>query len=193
MCEDGRALLAYFYFDFRDAKKQHRNDLLSSLLIQLSSQSDPCCDILSRLYKAHDEGARQPSNHDLTRCLKQMLTSLDQCPIYLIMDALDEAPNTSGIPSHREMVLQLLEELVELSLPNLHICVTSRPEFDIRNVLEPLASRRVSLHDQAGQKEDIAEYVRSIVYSDSEQIMRRWRTEDKELVVKTLSEAADGM
>src|SRR6267154_2839265 len=66
-------------------------------------------------------------------------------------------------------------------------------EFDIRNVLEPLTSRRVSLHDQSGQKEDIAEYVRSIVYSDSEQIMRRWRTEDKELVIKTLSEGADGM
>jgi len=193
MCKDGRALMAYFYFDFRDAKKQRWNDLLSSLLIQLSSQSDPCCDILSRLYKDHDEGAQQPGNHDLTRCLKQMLTFPDQCPIYLIMDALDESPNTSGIPSPREMVLQLLKELVNLSLPNLHICVTSRPEIDIRNVLEPLTSRRVSLHDQSGQKEDIAEYVRSIVYSDSEQIMRRWRTEDKELVIKTLSERANGM
>ena len=193
MCKDGRALMAYFYFDFRDAKKQHWNDLLSSLIIQLSSQSDPCCDILSRLHKAHDEGAQQPSNHDLTRCLKEILTSPDQRPIYLIMDALDESPNSSGIPSPREMVLQLLKELVDLSLPNLHICVTSRPEVDIRNVLEPLTSRRVSLHDQSGQKEDIADYVRSIVYSDSEQIMRRWRTEDKELVIKTLSERADGM
>ena len=193
MCKDGRALMAYFYFDFRDAKKQRWNDLLSSLLIQLSYQSDPCYDILSRLYEAHDEGAEKPSNYDLTQCLKEMLTFPDQCPIYLIMDALDESPNTSGIPSPREMVLQLLKELVNLSLPNLHICVTSRPEFDIRNVLEPLTSRRVSLHDQSGQKEDIAEYVRSIVYSDSEQIMRRWRTEDKELVIKTLSERANGM
>jgi len=122
-----------------------------------------------------------------------MLILPDQCPIYLIMDALDESPNTSGIPSPREMVLQLLKELVNLSLPNLHVCVTSRPEIDIRNVLEPLTSRRVSLHDQSGQKEDIEEYVRAIVYSDSEQIIRRWRMEDKELVIKTLSERADGM
>ncbi len=185
--------MAYFYFDFRDAKKQHWNDLLSSLLIQLSFQSDPYCDILSRLYKAHNEGAQQPSNRELTRCLRDMLILPDQCPIYLIMDALDESPNTSGIPSPREMVLQLLKELVNLSLPNLHVCVTSRPEIDIRNVLEPLTSRRVSLHDQSGQKEDIEEYVRAIVYSDSEQIIRRWRMEDKELVIKTLSERADGM
>ena len=118
-CEEGQALMAYFYFDFRDAKKQHWNNLLSSLLIQLSSQSDPCCDILSRLYKDLDEGAEQPSNHDLTRCLKQMLAVPDQSPIYLIIDALDESPSTSGIPSPREMVLHLLKELVDLSLPDL--------------------------------------------------------------------------
>jgi hypothetical protein len=109
------------------------------------------------------------------------------------MDALDESPNSPGIPSPRQKVLQLVKELIDLSLPNLHICVTSRPEIDIRNVIEPLTSRRVSLHDQSGQKEDIADYVRSVVYSNSEQIMRRWRTEDKELVITSLSERADGM
>jgi len=77
-----------------------------------------------------------------------MLTLPDQFSTYLIIDALDESPNTSGIPSPRERVLHLLGELVEPFLPNLHICVTSRPEIDIRDVLEPLASRRVSLHDQ---------------------------------------------
>jgi hypothetical protein len=117
----------------------------------------------------------------------------DKRPIYLIIDALDESSDTSGISSPRDMVLQLLKELVDLSLPNLHICVTSRPEIDIRNVLEPLTSRRVSLHDQSGQNQDIADYVRSVVYSDSQQIMRRWRTEDKEIVIKMLSERADGM
>src|SRR6266702_2094637 len=33
------ALMAYFYFDFRDLDKQHRRNLLPSLLIQLSGQS----------------------------------------------------------------------------------------------------------------------------------------------------------
>jgi hypothetical protein len=122
-----------------------------------------------------------------------MLTLPDQLPIYLIMDALDECSNDSGIPSPRDQVLQLVKELVELHVPDLHICVTSRPEVDIRDVLEPLTSRRVSLHDQSGQKEDIVDYVRSIVYSNSEPIMRRWRKEDKDLVIEMLSERADGM
>jgi hypothetical protein len=192
-CDAGNASMAYFYFDFRDAHKQGLRDLLSSLLTQLSASSGPRCDILSKLYLAHDEGDKQPSDNILAKCLKEMLTLPDRRLTYLIIDALDESSNTSGIPSPRETVLQFLKELVNLSLPNLHICVTSRPEIDIRNVLELLTSRRVSLHDQSGQKKDIADYVRSMVYSDSEQIMRRWKMEDKELVIETLSERADGM
>ena len=122
-----------------------------------------------------------------------MLTHPDQQPVYLIIDALDECPDTSGLPSPREQVLSLLKALVELSSPNLRLCVTSCPEIDIRRALEPLTSLRVSLHDQSGQQQDIADYVRSVVYSDSQQIMKRWRKEDKELVIKTLSERADGM
>ena len=185
--------MAYFYFDFRNAGKQGPQDLLRSLLIQLSAHSATHCDILSNLYFAHDKGENQPSDRDLAECLKNMLKLPDQLPTYLIIDALDESPNSPGVPSPREKVLRLVKELVDLSLPNVRICVTSRPEIDIRNVVEPLTSRRVSLHDQSGQKEDIADYVRSVVYSDSEQIMRRWRTEDKELVIKSLSERADGM
>jgi hypothetical protein len=193
MCKSGNASMAYFYFDFRDANKQGLHDMVLSLLNQLSACSGPRCNILSELYSAHDEGKNQPSDGTLSNCLKKMLTLPDQFLTYLIIDALDESPNTSGIPSPREKVLQLLKELVDLSLSNLHICVTSRPEIDIRNVLEPLTSRRVSLHDQSGQKKDIADYVRTVVYSDAEQIMRRWKMEDKELVIQTLSERADGM
>ena len=185
--------MAYFYFDFRDINKQHWRDLVPSLLIQLSAQSGPRCDILSRLHSKHDSGARQPNDDILTQCLKDMLTLPDQLPIYLIFDALDECSNMSGIPTPRKRVLQLVEELVDLHIPNIHICVTSRPEVDIRDILEPLTSRRVSLHDQSGQKKDIEDYVRSVVYSKSEPIMRRWRKEDKELVIKTLSERAEGM
>jgi hypothetical protein len=193
ICKAGQASIGYFYFDFRDVDKQHWHDLVHSLLIQLSARSDSRCNILLRLYSDHDSGAERPSDDDLSKCLKDMLTHSDQRPIYLIIDALDECTTTSGIPSPRERVLRLVKDLVDLRLPNLHICVTSRPEIDIRNVLEPLTSCRVSLHDQTGQRKDIEDYVRSVVYSDSEPIMKRWRKEDKELVIKTLSERADGM
>jgi hypothetical protein len=190
MHEAGQASMAYFYFDFRDVNKQHWRDLIPSLLTQLCTQSGPCFDILSRLYSLHGNSA-QPNDDALKRCLIEMLT-LDQRPIYLIMDALNECPNISGIPSPRDRVLRLVKELVDLHIPNLHICVTSRPEFDIRDVLEPLTSRRVSLHHQSGQKQDIVDYVRSVVHSDLEPYMRRWKKEDKDFVIETLTERADG-
>jgi hypothetical protein len=193
MCDAGQASIAYFYFDFRDINKQHWRDVLPSLLTQLSTQSTACCDILSRLHSSHGSGEKQPNDDALKRCLTEMLTLRDGHPIFLIMDALDECPDTSEVPSPRNRILQLLEELAGLQIPNVRICVTSRPEFDIRDVLEPLTSRRISLHDQNGQKQDIADYVRSVVYSKSEPIMRRWRKEDKEFVIETLSERADGM
>jgi hypothetical protein len=185
--------MAYFYFDFRNASKQGLHDLVISLLTQLSARSSLRCDILSELYSVHDNGKQQPGDDILIKCLKDMLRLPDQHPIYLIMDALDESPNISGIPSARERVLQLLKELIDLRWPNLHICVTSRPEIDIRDVIVPLTSLRVSLHEQSGQKEDIADYIRSVVYSDLEPIMRRWKKEDKDLVIEMLSERADGM
>ena len=151
--------MAYFYFDFRDIDKQSRRNLLHSLLLQLSAHSDPFCDILFRLYEAHDNGARQPNDNALTRCLREMLILPNQGPVYLILDALDECPSTSEIPPIRKRVLDLVKELVGLQLPNLHICMTSRPEADIRDAIELLASHSVSLHDEGGQKKDIATHM----------------------------------
>ena len=185
------AELAYYYFDFRDVKKQDCYGLLCSLILQLSTKSDSCHDIVSRLYSDSAHGIRKPSISALKRCLTDMLSLSGQAPTYIIVDALDECPNMSGTPSAREEVLELINELVDLKLPNVHLCVASRPEKDIRMILEPLESLKISLHDEIGQKEDLMEYIKSVVYSDRS--MRRWKEEDKQLVIDTLFDRADGM
>ncbi len=187
----GLATMAYYYFDFRDAKKQDCYGLLSSLISQLSAESDSCYKVLSQLYSANNRGTRKPSISALKNCLMNMLSLPGQGPIYIIVDALDECPNFSGTPSAREKVLELIEELVDLKLPNVYLCVASRPEIDIRMVLEPLTSLQISLHDERGQKADIIAYIKSVVHSDRR--MRRWREEDQNLVIDTLSQNADGM
>ena len=186
----GNATLAYFYFDFRDEEKQDVRNLVTSLLVQLSAYSKPCCDIIYNLYLAHGKGTQQPSNGTLMGCLKEMLTVAAELPIFIVMDALDECPD-SGMPTPREAVLNLVKDLVHLRLPTLRICVSSRPEIDIRTKLKSLAVNAISLHDETRQKSVIANYVSSVVSSDEH--MTKWRDEDKELVVKELSERADGM
>ncbi|KAF8266134.1 hypothetical protein EI94DRAFT_231040 [Lactarius quietus] len=190
MRKAGLALMAYFFFDFRDTEKQNRRGLLSSLIFQLSARSDACHHIFTRFYLDHDEGAQQPSDDALSQCLTDMLKVQGQLATYIIIDALDESPDTSGLPTARENVLQLLEDLVVLQLPNVHFCLSSRPEIDIRSILEPVALFRVSLHEERGQMADISRYIKSVVQSDRN--MRRWTAENKQLVIDTLSEKADG-
>jgi hypothetical protein len=125
----------------------------------------------------------------MIECLKEMLTLEAHRPTYIIMDALDECPITSIIPSPREEVLEFVDELVGLRLPNVHICVSSRPQLDIQAVLKDSTLRAVSLHDESGQQDDIVNYVTSFIRSDRE--VRRWREEDKDLAIKALSGKPD--
>jgi hypothetical protein len=183
--------MVYYYFDFKDIAKQGIRGLLTSLLSQFCAKSDPCYEILSDLYSENHGGSQQPGNDALTECLKEMLGLPQQPTRYIIVDAIDECPNTSGIPTAREVVLDFLEELISLKLPNLRICIMSRPEIDIQTVLEPLTSFSVSLHNEIGQKQDILNYISAFVHSDRR--MRRWRLDDRQLVIDTLSAKADGM
>ena len=191
MRKAGLASLAFFYFDFREDQKKDLRGLLSSLLAQLCHQSDSYCDILFDFYSEHAKGMRRPSDDALMGCLKDLLQLPGLAPVYLIVDALDECPSTSAIPTPRDEILNLLEDLINSQFPNLRICVTSRPETDIKDVLDPLIPRRVSLHDQSGQKRDIEEYIKSVI--KTHQKSKRWKTEQKQLVMDVLRRKADGM
>ena len=189
--KSGLASLAFFYFDFREDQKKDLRGLLSSLLVQLCEQSDAYSAILSNFYEAHGDGSQHASDSELFGCLKDMLKLPGQATVHIIIDALDECPMTTGLSSHREKVLELVEELVNLQIPNLRICVTGRPEVDIVPVLEPLAFRSISLHGESGQAKDIAEYIRFFIRTKRE--MGRWKATDKQLVIDVLTKKADGM
>ena len=189
--KSGLASLAFFYCDFREGQKKDVRGLLSSLLFQLGGQSYNYSTTLSDFYAAHGHGSQHADDDELLGCLKDMLKCPGQPRVHIIIDGLDECSTTTGMPSPRENVFGLVEELVGLHIPNLRICVTSRPEADISDVLQPLAFRSVSLHDENGQVEDIAEYVKSVV--DKDRRMRRWNATDKQLVVDVLTRKADGM
>ena len=189
--KSGLASLAMYYYDFRVKEKKDLRGLLSSILVQLCGQSDSYHSILFTFYSTHLNGTRSPSDDELIRCLIDLLKLPGSQPIYLIVDALDECPSTSSLSSPREKLLSLLEDLVEARLPNLRICVTSRPEVDIKAILEPLTFCPVSLHEASGQQKDINDYIESIVNTNKK--MRDWNLQHKQLVIDTLTKKADGM
>ena len=183
---------AFFFFDFKDAGTSNARSLLSSLIVQLSDQSNDLFGVLSGLHSSHRNNRQPPSIDALTECLGDMLRVAHKVPIYLIIDALDECPFTDKQSSPRHQVLTLVKKFVKLNLPNLRICVTSRSEPDIQATLEPLTSTSniISLHDESGQKGDIVNFVRSEVSFCAN--IWEWGEEDKEFAIKTLSDKADG-
>ena len=191
MRKAGLASLAFFYFDFGEDQKKTLHGLLSSLLVQLCRQTDSYCDMLIKFYSEHDKGSRHPSDDALVKCLQDLIKLPGQAPVYLIVDALDECPDAYANPTPRAEVLNLFKELINSQFPNLHICVTSRPETDIKNVLDPLVFRSVSLHDQSEQRRDIEEYIKSAI--DTHPKNKKWKAEHKQLVIDVLTTKADGM
>jgi hypothetical protein len=191
MRRSGLASLAFFYCDFRVDDKKCLRGLLSSLLVQFCHLSDTYSAILSDFYSEYDNGSRHPSDKALIGCLKRILKHPGQAPIYIIIDGLDECPSTSGMPSPRGKVLKFVEELVDLHLENLHICITSRLEADIKISLDRLPFNQISLDTESGQVQDIIDYVKSVVNTD--EMMKRWKDADKKLVVEVLTGKSDTM
>jgi hypothetical protein len=70
------------------------------------------------------------------------------------------------------------------------VCENHVPHSHVKKTVTS-TSNSISLHDERGQKKDIVDFVRSVVYSDKK--IRRWREEDKHVVIETLSDKADGM
>ena len=189
--KSGLTSLAFFYCEFREDQKRDRRGLLSSLLVQLGEQSDAYSTKLSRFYEAHGRGSQNPSDNELLDCLKDMLKQPEKSTVHIVIDALDECPTTTGSPDPREKVLNVIKELVDLKISNLRICVTSRPEDDIESFLEPLDFRSISLERENGQVEDIAEYVKNFVNTDSK--MQGWENTLKQMMIDELSKKANGM
>jgi len=146
---------------------------------------------MSALYSTHGNGAQSPGDDELVQCLMNLLKLPGPRPVYLVIDALDECPSTSSLSSPREKLLSFLEDLVEAQVLNLRICVTSRPEVDIKAIIDALAFRSVSLHEESGQQKDIITYIESVVNTNKS--MQNWNPEHKQLVIDELTKKADGM
>ncbi|EMD37408.1 hypothetical protein CERSUDRAFT_73309 [Gelatoporia subvermispora B] len=96
-----------------------------------ATQLNVCTKILNSLYTRNDEGGQPPTESELIRCLKEMLQQILDYSIYIVIDALDECAG-SGTSSSRKRVLELIARIIEWRIPNMHMCLTSRPESEIK-------------------------------------------------------------
>jgi hypothetical protein len=181
-CEsDPSFAITYFYFDFNDAEKQQSENLIRSLITQLSFQSPSCPDALAALYSQNQNGQRQPTTESLMITLKSILRGFQHA--YVILDALDECGD-------REQLLSLIEDITEWKLGMLHVLTTSRKEQDIDDCIGPIVSAQINLHS-ALVNVDIQTHLHERLKNDLK--LKKWPTKVHEQIEVTLMEKADGM
>jgi NACHT domain len=173
--------VVYFYFDFNDVEKQRHENLIRSLIVQLSMQSTNTPEALNTIYSRCQEGQQQPTTDALILTLQHMLVDFDQT--FIILDALDEC-------KEREELLELLEKFVDWKLNGSHILATSRREKDIEETLEPLITGQICIQS-AVVNADIQICLRERLQYDPK--LRKWPVMVQKEIETTLMDGAHGM
>jgi hypothetical protein len=162
------AKLAYYYISFADIEKQRLTNFMRSVIAQLCNQSK----ILEAVEKLHQDHQSSDLPLDgLKIALKYALETIESC--FIIVDALDECPANDG---SREQICELLVEIYNWRIPNLHILATSRKEADIEESLS-IIDHLVEVPIQNVEVDaDIGIYVKSQIAEDPK--FGRWAKED---------------
>ncbi|KAI0035559.1 hypothetical protein K488DRAFT_68355 [Vararia minispora EC-137] len=184
--------LAFFYFDFRDARKQNERDLLASLVLQFGSLSKNYHSRLTEFHSKHSQTVGHPDEDTLTLCLRYLL--LESPNVCIVLDALDEWPDSVDEEPRHRILLPLLLELRGLGTRGVRLLLTSRPEQDIRELMVPIVPHQLALHEAKPQVEAIRRFIRSELSKDSHVTdYRNWSIALKEEVAEELALKADGM
>jgi hypothetical protein len=162
--ENEGCVMAYFYFSFTDPAKQKSENMLSSLLAQLSSQVDITPSSLVSLHRSYQTST--PPIDPLKSCIQTLMDELPFFNVYLIVDAIDEIPNPDG----REEACKVLQEVSQN--PKAHVLMTSRREYDITEyVLECNNVTDISIQNPEVDH-DIQLYIRQRLKEDKK--LNRW-------------------
>ena len=175
----------YFFFDFNDADKQRDENMMRSLLSQLSSRCVNVPPVLEELYLSCLNGNRKSNIEAVLKTFHQMATAFKH--IFVVLDALDECNQRQGL-------LANIEELISWDDTNLRVMVTSRKEKDIEDSLLPLTKDEARVCIQSALvNADICAYVHDQLQTNRK--LQRWQCKPEvQMEIKnTLVKKANGM
>lgn len=181
------SVLLYFFFDFRDVKKQSLEEMALSLAYQLYNQDENFRHPLDLLLSACDNGYRKPSTASLLEITLETLLSGDR-RVFILLDALDECA------IQRQELLGWIQKVAEFTSKRLNALITSRKESDIDSVLG-----RARLIDQtiAVQTDLVDENIRAYIIHRlrTDSGFKRWehREDIQQMIEESLMRMSAGM
>ncbi|KAJ7286591.1 hypothetical protein C8J57DRAFT_1664820 [Mycena rebaudengoi] len=181
---DRTAAVGYFYFDFRDDKKQLVDTMLRSVVFQLSGQSLNPYAALNSQYEKLSRGQTLPTTQDLLDILDQLLLEFQHT--YIVLDALDECRDTD-----LSSLVELLSKLRTRTENSLHLLFTSQPREIFTASFKGV--EQIVLEPEATQK-DIKHFVSDEVRSRLQRLKHwgGWKPRAEEIIAKVV-EKSNGM
>ncbi|KAH6718299.1 hypothetical protein BKA61DRAFT_599405 [Leptodontidium sp. MPI-SDFR-AT-0119] len=139
--------IAYLYCNFRRQDEQKADDLLASLLKQLSQKRASLPESVKTLYEKHKDQRTRPSFDEISRTFQFVVAMFSK--VFIIIDALDECRTTDGCRT------RLLKEIfLAPAKPRANVFATSRFIPEITEKFEG----SISLEIRASE-EDVRRYL----------------------------------
>jgi Cdc6-like AAA superfamily ATPase len=171
--------IAYIYCNFRQKDRQKAQDLLASLLKQLSEERSSLPESVKSLYDKHEKKRTRPSLDEISGTLQSVAAAYSR--VFIIVDALDECQTSDGC---RQSFLSSLFNFQEKCGANLF--TTSRHIASIEKEFEgnPILDIRAS-------EEDVRRYLESHMFRLPGFVVRS--IELQEEIKSNIVKAVDGM
>ena len=169
--------IAYLYCNFRQKDEQKAQDLLASLLKQLSEEQSSLPGSVKSLYDKHKEKRTRPSLDEISRTLQSVAGIYSR--VIIIVDAFDECQVSD---SGRMTFLKEIFSLQAKTRANLF--TTSRFIPDITEKFKGSITLEIRAHD-----EDVWQYLNSQISQSGQKLLETHREEIKTEITK----AVDGM
>jgi len=178
-CQDLDVGIAYIYCNFRRKDDQKLNDLLASLLQQLSKTKPSTPVVVADLYKQHKSRQTRPSTDELSKALQSIAASYSR--VFIIVDALDECQAESRC---RDKFLSEVFLMQEKCSANLFMTSRFIPDITIKFNGQPCLEIRAA-------KEDIERYLES--HMENLSSFEDWDLQLQGEIKEEISQAVDGM
>lgn len=177
--KDENVGLAYVYCNFRRQDEQKAEDLLSSLLKQLTQERPSLPDSVQSLHAKHKDRRRRLLFDEISKTLQAVAAMYSR--VFIIVDALDEYQSSDGC---RERFLSNIFSLQNNVQAN--IFATSRPIPEISAKFHESISLEICATD-----EDVQTYLASQIYRLPSFVIRSLDLQNQ--IKVTIAKAVDGM
>ena len=169
--------IAYLFCNFRQKDEQNAQELLATLLKQLSKEQSSLPESIKSLYDKHKKERTRPSIDEISRTLQSVASTYSR--VIIIIDALDECQVSDGCRK------KFLTEIFSLQIKTgANLFVTSRFIPDITEKFNGSTILEIRAHN-----EDVRQYLDGRISQSGQKLLETHREEVKTEITK----AVDGM